>query len=711
LSPNSDSDQTLFTGVHVTETNSKPTIRVALAGNPNSGKTTVFNALTGARHHVANYPGVTVEKKEGTFETDSARVRVVDLPGTYSISAYSLEERVARDYLFDEQPDVVVDVIDASNIERHLYLTVQLIEMRVPLVLAFNMSDIARGRGLEFDLTQLEILLGARIVPLVASKGQGIAELVQAIVETSQHKRPTPVTVRYGGEVDKELDKLESVVAGASSHLPSVYPVRWLGLKLLEEDSQVGEWFNDPAVLEQAQASRSHVKKVYGDSADIIVADRRYGFISGACQETIKNTIHLRHDFSDLVDKVLTNRFLGLPIFGLLMFAVFYLTFTVAAWPMRGLEIAFDQMSRFVLAAWPEGVLLPVRSLLVDGIISGVGGVVIFLPNILLLFLGIAVLEDTGYMARAAFLMDRIMHKIGLHGKSFIPMLIGFGCSVPAIMATRILENRRNRLATMMVMPLMSCGARLTIYALLIPAFFAPAWRGPMMFLIYIIGIVLAIVAVKVLRLTIFRGETVPFVMELPPYRMPTLKGLTIHMWDRAWMYLKKAGTVILLLSIVLWAMISYPNLPEERADGLEDAQRQSAALQYSVAGKIGKALEPVIRPLGFDWKIGTALIGAGLAKEVFVSQLSIVYAVGGDESDENLEVLRQRLRADYSPLQGFCIMLFCLITAPCIATVVITRRESGAWSWAIFQYVGLTALAYVVTLVVYQSGRLVMSL
>jgi len=686
-------------------------IRVALAGNPNSGKTTVFNALTGARHHVANYPGVTVEKKEGTFEMDAARVTVVDLPGTYSISAYSLEERVARDFLFDEQPDVVVDVIDASNIERHLYLTVQLIEMRVPLVLAFNMSDIARSRGLEFDLQQLEILLGARIVPLVASKGQGIGDLMQAVAETAQQKCPAPVVVRYGGEVDKELDKIEAIVAGASAHLRSVYPVRWLALKLLEEDSQVCEWFADPAVLEQAEASRAHLKKVYGDSADIIVADRRYGFISGACQETIRNTIHLRHDFSDLVDKVLTNRFLGLPIFGLLMFLVFYLTFTAAALPMRGLEIVFDQLGRFVLAAWPEGTLLPLRSLLVDGIISGVGGVVIFLPNILLLFLGIAILEDTGYMARAAFLMDRIMHKIGLHGKSFIPMLIGFGCSVPAIMATRILENRRNRLATMMVLPLMSCGARLTIYALLIPAFFAPVWRGPMMFLIYIIGIVLAIVAVKALRLTVFRGETVPFVMELPPYRVPTLKGLTIHMWDRAWMYLKKAGTVILMLSIVLWAMISYPKLPEERVQGLDEPQRQSAALQYSIAGKIGKAVEPIIRPLGFDWKIGTALIGAGLAKEVFVSQLSIVYAVGADESDENLEVLRQRLREDYSPLQGFCIMLFCLITAPCVATVAITRRESGAWSWAAFQYFGLTALAYVVTLAVYQSGRLIMSL
>jgi ferrous iron transport protein B len=693
------------------QTNPNPTIRVALAGNPNSGKTTVFNALTGAHHHVANYPGVTVEKKEGACDIGQIHAVIVDLPGTYSISAYSIEERVARDYLFEEQPDVVVDVIDASNLERNLYLSVQLIEMRVPLVLAFNMSDVAKSRGLEFDLKQLEILLGARIVPMVASRGQGIDELKQAIVETARFNRLTPVTVSYGREVDTELEKIEKSLIDRSVELPAVYPIRWASLKLLEEDAQISEAIKDPGVLEQVRLSQSHLRKVFGDSADIIVADRRYGFISGACQETTKNTIHLRHDFSDMVDKVLTNRYLGLPIFGLLMFLVFYLTFSVAAWPMRGLEIVFDRIRLLILMGWPAQTLLPLRSLIVDGIISGVGGVIIFLPNILLLFLGIAILEDTGYMARAAFLMDRIMHKIGLHGKSFIPMLIGFGCSVPAIMATRILENRRNRLTTMLVMPLMSCGARLTIYALLIPAFFSPALRGPMMFLIYMIGIVLAIVCIKMLRLTLFHGETVPFVMELPPYRMPTFKGLSIHMWDRAWMYLKKAGTVILMLSIILWVLISYPALPADQQQAhLTPAERQSAELQYSIAGRIGRAVEPLIQPLGFDWKIGTALIGAGLAKEVFVSQLSIVYAVGG-ESDENLEVLRQKLRQDYSPLQGFCIMLFCLITAPCIATVVITRRESGAWKWAFLQYFGLTMLAYLITLAVYQSGRLLLSL
>ncbi|MCE5184599.1 MAG: ferrous iron transport protein B [Planctomycetaceae bacterium] len=684
------------------------TIRVALAGNPNSGKTTVFNALTGARHHVANYPGVTVEKKEGTITVGDMHVTIVDLPGTYSLSAYSVEERVARDYLFSEKPDVVVDVLDASNLERHLYLAVQLMEMHVPLILAFNMSDIARSSGLEFDYKQLEILLGARIVPMVASRGEGMQELMQAVIETFGQKAWAGVSVRYGGEVDAELDNIVKVLLEQKEQLPKSYPVRWLALKLLEEDPEICQLLNIPRIIEQAVLSRMHLRKVFGDSPDILVADRRYGFISGACQEAVKHTFHLRHDFSDLADKLLMHRYLGLPIFAAMMFLVFYLTFAAAAWPMRGLEFLFAKLGCAVAQAWPEHWLLPLKSLIVDGVVSGVGGVVIFLPNILLLFLSIAILEDTGYMARAAFLMDRIMHKIGLHGKSFIPMLIGFGCSVPAIMATRILENRRNRLATIMVMPLISCGARITIYALLIPAFFAPALRGPMMFLIYIIGIVLAIICIKLLRLTVFKGETIPFVMELPPYRLPTLKGLSIHMWQRAWMYLQKAGTVILMLSIILWALISYPVLPDNEQMALTDAQRQSAALQYSVAGRIGRAMEPLIKPLGFDWKIGTALIGAGAAKEVFVSQLSIVYAVGG-ESDENLQVLREKLRQDYSPLQGFCIMLFCLITAPCLATVVITRRESGAWKWALLQYGGLTLMAYVITLLVYQAGRLLL--
>jgi len=385
------------------------------------------------------------------------------------------------------------------------------------------------------------------------------------------------------------------------------------------------------------------------------------------------------------------------------MFLVFLLTFKIAGYPMGWLEHLFGWAGGVVLSLWPAGSESWVMSLLVDGIIAGVGGVIIFLPNILLLFLAIAILEDSGYMARAAFVMDHIMHKIGLHGKSFIPMLIGFGCSIPAIMGTRILENRRNRFTTIMIIPLMSCSARWMIYALIIPAFFPAKWRGPVLWLIYLIGILLAVVCAKILRLTVFRGETTPFVMELPPYRMPTFKSVCIHMWQRGWMFLKKAGTIILAVSIILWAAGSYPKPAAESLAGLNAEQAHQARLEYSAIGRIGRAIEPVIKPLGFDWKIGTALIGATAAKEVFVAQLGIIYAVGGE--DESSLTLREKLQANYTPLTGFCIMLFCLISAPCIAAIAATKAETNSWGWALFQFTGLTALAYAVTLTVYQLG------
>lgn len=689
---------------------------MALAGNPNSGKTTVFNALVGTRHHVANYPGVTVEKKEGVCRHKDCQLTTVDLPGTYSLTAYSTEELVARHFIFREHPDVVVDILDASNLERHLYLATQLMEMQVPLILVFNMSDVAESQGLVFDLKQMEVLLGVRIVHMVASKKKGVNDLLAMILETVGSDVSTaPLRIHYGDEIEEELTKIEALLNQHECTFPEKYPLRWIALKLLEADAEVSGWVSRENIQEQIAHSREHLKTIFGDTPEILIAERRYGFISGACQETVKNVVEahhdvsntdkvkVRHDISDKIDAVLTNRYAGLPIFAVLMYLVFYLTFKFGQYPMDWLEHFFAWLSAEVYHFWPDGRLLALRSLIIDGVIGGVGGVVVFLPNILFLFLGIAFLEDTGYMARAAFVMDRIMHKIGLHGKSFIPMLIGFGCSVPAIMATRILENRRNRLATMLVIPLMSCGARIAIYSLFVAAFFPEHLQGPMMFLIYIIGIVLAIGCIQVLRKSLLKGETIPFVMELPPYRMPTTKGLLIHMWDRGWMYLKKAGTVILMISIVLWAAISYPKPAAEKLAGLSDAEQQSVTLQSSVAGQIGKAIEPVIRPLGFDWKIGTALIGASAAKEVFVSQLSIIYSLG--DSAEDTAALQQHLRRDYTPLQGFCVMLFCLITAPCVATVAITWKESGTWKWAVFQYLGLTLLAYVITLCVYQSG------
>jgi len=679
----------------MTETVKK--ITVALAGNPNSGKTTIFNSLTGMRQHVGNWPGVTVEKKQGRCRYQNYDMDIIDLPGTYSLTAYSVEELVARNFIVEQKPDIVVDVIDASNVERNLYLAVQLMELNVPLVLAFNMSDIARRRGLVFDIEKLSILLGTKIVQTIGNKQQGIDELLKAVVETVHQQNNYAAGIKYGEEIEDELEKLLHKLQ-AEKKLLEKYDGGWIAIKLLEQDEEILKQIQNPETLETVQNSVKHLQTIFGEEPEIIIADRRYGFISGACQEAVKNTIETRHSRSDMIDAVITHRLFGLPIFIILMYIVFDLTFRVGKYPMAALEYLFSLLSRFIAGAWPAGQESLIKSLLIDGVIGGVGGVLVFLPNILLLFMAIAILEDTGYMARAAFVTDRIMHKIGLHGKSFIPMLIGFGCTVPAIMACRILENRRNRITTMLVLPLFSCGARITIYALFIPAFFAPKWRGAMMLLIYFVGIALAVISAKILRSTLLKGETIPFVMELPPYRMPTLLAVLIHMWERGWLYLKKAGTVILAISIVLWFAGNFPRPAKE----IEPQAAGQKKLEYSIIGHVGTVLEPVFKPLGFDRKVVTALIGAVAAKEVFVAQMSITYAIS---EHEDISVLQKRLRADYTPLQAFCIMLFCLISAPCIATLAVTRAETGRWGWAVFQWAGLTALAYVITLVVYQVG------
>ncbi len=703
----------------------RKTITIALTGNPNSGKTTVFNNLTGQRQHVGNYPGVTVELKEGRARCDERDVRVVDLPGTYSLTARTLDERVARDFIIKRQPDVVVDIVDASNIERNLYLATQLIELGVPLVVALNMSDAAKTAGIEFDLEKLSQLLGVPIVPTVGHKNQGTQDLLAAAVTTAE-KRDSyhPVPVHYGPEIDSEIEKIEALLGQTRPDLLEQTPGRWLATKLLEGDQDVREKVEADGILSAVDESTAHLERMLGDHPEIVMADRRYGFISGACQEAIRSTIERRHNLSDQIDAILTHRVLGLPIFLALMYGVFEFTFTLGDPPMRWIELGTSWLGGVVSGWWPAGAENPLKSLLVDGIIGGVGGVIVFLPNILLLFLAIAVLEDTGYMARGAFIMDRLMHRIGLHGKSFVPMLIGFGCSVPAIMATRTLEGRRDRLTTMLVIPLISCGARLPIYALIIPAFFPGRWQGPMLWIIYVIGIAMAIGAARLLRATLFRGPSTPFVMELPPYRMPPFRSVLTHMWQRGWLYLRKAGTIILAVSIIMWFITSYPKKygPDSDYAAAETHREQMAAspaqpsvqpeqstqseqLAYSIAGRVGHAIEPALKLMGFDWRIGTALIGAFAAKEVFVAQMGIVYSLG--EVDQTSAALRDKLQANYSPLTAFCIMLFCLIGAPCMATVAITRSESGSWGWALLQWGGLTLLAFAVTTMVYQVGRL----
>jgi len=688
-------------------------IRIALAGNPNSGKTTIFNAITGARQHVANYPGVTVEKKEGLARRDGVEITVIDLPGTYSLTAYSLEEIVARNFLVDEKPDAVINIIDASNLERNLYLTVQLMELGLPLVVALNMMDVAAERGLKIDVAHLSALMGVPIVPTVGTKSEGVTELIDASIAVALGRLSSkPAAVKYGTEVEEEVAKVQAALA-PDAHRLGKYSPRWLAVKMLEEDEeavrQVGAVLPGAGeALSQAKKSGEHIRAIAGDDPEIVLADRRYGFISGACQESVVSTAESQHLLSDKIDVVVTHRALGIPILLALMYVVFYFAFRAANAPGNWIGAALGWVSGLVRAAVPASPYHPanLQSLIVDGVIGGAGSVIAFLPNVMVLFFAIAVLENSGYMARAAFVMDHLMHKMGLHGKSFIPMVIGFGCSVPAVMSTRIIENRLGRLTTMMVIPLVSCGARLPVYALLIPAFFAPRWRAGVLWFIYVFGIVLAVAIARLLRGTLLRGESHPLVMELPPYRMPTLKGLLIHTWERSWLYVKKAGTVILAASVLLWFAAHWPAPPEKglAAAGTKE-QANALVLSGSLVGRVGRAMEPAIRPIGFDWRVGTAFLGATAAKEIFISQMGIVFSVG--ESADTAAELRGKLAAEYSPASGFAMLLFTLIATPCVATVVVTRRESGSWKWALLQWGGLTLVGYLAALLFYQLAAL----
>ena len=617
---------------------------------------------------------------------------------------------------------MVVDVVDATNFERSLYFTSQLVELGVRLVLVLNMSDRAHDSGQVLDLAMIRERLSCEVVETVASRGEGIAELRDAILRVAA--RPAcALTVDYGDEINAAVDAVAALVVADGAGRMHPWSDRWVAQKLLEGDADaralIARHHPDAggAIAEKVRQIRQGMEGHHGGAMPDLMAEQRYGFAAGLYREVVRKEPIDRRRLSERVDNVVLNRWLGIPLFLALMYAVFSLVFTLGEPPMGWIEEGVGWLGAFVAERWPAALGTDLRSLVVDGVIEGVGGVLVFLPTIVLLFMGIALMEDTGYMARAAFLMDRLMHRIGLHGKSFIPMVIGFGCTVPAIMATRTLEHRRDRLATMMVLPLMSCGAKLTIYSLFIPAFFPEEWRAEVLWGVYVFGVLLAIVVVKLLRSTVLRGESAPFVMELPPYRMPTLKGVLIHMWERAKLYVRKAGTVILAISIVMWALASYPKLPNDSVPATSDsgvsavagdseAELEARALGYSVAGRIGGALEPVMKPLGFDWRISTALLGSFAAKEVFVSQLGIVFSMG--EADESSFSLREELKKHYTPLIGLCVIIFSLIATPCMATVAVMRRESGGWLWAAVQFFGLTALAYAITFVVYQTGRLI---
>ncbi len=684
---------------------------VTLAGNPNSGKTSLFNALTGALQHVGNYPGVTVERKEGRRRHRGLDLRITDLPGTYSLATNSLEERIARDVLVTEHPDVTVSVVDASNLDRNLYLTVQLLELGLPVVVALNMIDVAESRGAAIDTKTLSELLRSPVVKTVARRGEGVVGLLDAIHDRSAFPAPSEFRIDYGPDIESEIDWLDGLIAMAD---PTIAPVprRGLAVALLEGVDSDRTKGLGAGILTSARQAADRLERLLGDTMDILIAERRHGAATGLAKQVTRTSSLIRRDLTDLIDRVLVNRVLGMPIFLATMYALFWVTFAVAEPPMTWIEAGFGWLGNVVGGLWPAGADSILRSLVVDGVIGGVGGVLVFLPNIVLLFLAISLLEDSGYMARAAFVMDRVMKTVGLHGKSFIPMLLGFGCSIPAIMATRTIESRRARLTTMLIIPLMSCSARLPIYALIIPAFFATQWRASVLWIMYLIGITLAMAAAWVLRTTLFAGGGLPFIMELPPYRLPTARSVAHHVAGRSWLYIRKAGTIILGISMVMWTLAAFPELDPAKVaadrgvsvEELTEGDIATAQLDHSLVGRIGHAMAPLIAPMGFDWRIGTALVGAFAAKEVFVAQMGIVYSVESPD-DRGAARLRERLRSDYTPLVGFCVMLFALIATPCMATVAVTRRESGSWGWAALQFFGLTILAWVLTVTTYQLG------
>lgn len=671
------------------------TITVALAGNPNSGKTTVFNQLTGARQHVGNWPGVTVEKKEGLFQRDGRRATIVDLPGTYSLTAYSLEEVIARDFIVEEKPDVVIHIVDASNLERNLYLTTQLLELGARVVVALNMSDVAESRGDRIDVAKMAQLLGCPVVPTVGHRGEGIEELMEAAFQVAAQPPPEELPhLHYEPEVEEEVTRLVALMA-ADPSLAERYPLRWLAVKLLEGDENVAEKVRslsaDGAKLSgAADESRRHLETIIGDDVEMVIADSRYGFIRGVDQEAVERAPGDRLTLSDQIDKVVTHRVLSLPIFLGLMWVTFQLTFTLGGRGADWIDAGIGWLGQQVAALLPEG---PVQSLVVDGLIAGVGSVLVFLPNILLLFFMISLLEDSGYLARAAFIMDRIMHQLGLHGKSFIPLLIGFGCNVPAIMATRTLETRKDRLLTILITPLMSCSARLPIYVLLAGAFF-PERGAAVILSLYLLGIVLAILMGKVFRHFLFPGEDLPLVMELPPYRWPTLKGTALHVWERGGLFVKRAGTIILAGSAMMWFLGTFPW-------GVAYASEQS------YAGQLGHLLAPLVRPLGFDWKVAVALFFGFVAKEVVVTTLGILYGFGGEEVTEEHPGLKATLQGAMTPLVAYAFMVCSLIYVPCLATVAVIRRETGSWKWTAFAVGYGLVLAWIVTFLVYRGGLL----
>ena len=713
------------------------TINVALVGNPNCGKTSLFNIASGAHEHVGNYSGVTVDAKEGFFDFQGYHFRIVDLPGTYSLSAYTPEELYVRKHIIEETPDVIINVADSSNLERNFYLTTQLIDMNVRMVIALNMYDELEASGNKLDYTQLSQLIGVPMVPTVCRRGEGVDKLFHVIIgiyeggdflsqkgeirseiledlrdwhktyvpdhEFGSHKeeedaRPRGymrhIHINHGPELERSIEEVKKAIS-QNEDIRHKYSTRFLSIKLLENDREIENFIstlpNGKEIIAIRNKETLRIRKVMNEDSEQAITDAKYGFITGALKETFTDNHLEKEQTTRVIDSIVTHRIWGYPIFFLFLYIMFEGTFVLGDYPMQGIEWLVDQLGNLIRNNMAEG---PLKDLLIDGIIGGVGGVIVFLPNILILYFFISILEDSGYMARAAFIMDKIMHRMGLHGKSFIPLIMGFGCNVPAIMATRTIEDRKSRLITMLVNPLMSCSARLPIYLVMIGAFF-PNCASFMLLCIYTAGILLAVIMARIFSKFLVKGEDSPFVMELPPYRMPTSKSIMRHTWEKGAQYLKKMGGIIMIASIIIWFLGYYP-----RHDAHESVAEQQ---ENSYIGQIGKAIEPVIKPLGFDWKLGIGLISGVGAKELVVSTLGVLYTNEGDVENVNLSN-----RIPITPLVALAYMLFVLIYFPCIATFAAIKQESGSWKWAIFTAGYTTGLAWLVAFTVFQIGSLI---
>ena len=682
-------------------------IKVALVGNPNCGKTSLFNIASGSHEHVGNYSGVTVDAKEGTFEYGGYKFVIVDLPGTYSLSAYSPEELYVRKNLVEDMPDVVINVVDASNLQRNLYLTTQLIDMNLRVVMAMNMYDELKAKGGNLDIRQLGYLLGMPVVPTVSRSGEGIDRLFDTVIkiyENTDARLARHIHINHGVEIEQSIDRIKLLLQ-KDPEIRYQYSTRYLAIKYLENDSEVEKVVealpNRDEIIAARFEEHKRIEGLLKSGLESAIVDSKYAFIQGALAETYKPdpTKRRRRTVTDKIDSIVTNKWLAFPIFFILLYIVFDATFTVGEHPMRWIEGLVGYFAAFVSTTMADGWL---KDLVVDGIIGGVGSVLVFLPNILILYLFISLLEDSGYMARAAFIMDRLMHKIGLHGKSFIPMIMGFGCNVPAIMATRTIESRKSRLITMLIIPFMSCAGRMPVYILIAGAFF-PSRAGLVLLFLYALGIVLAVLAARVMS-RFFKDDDLPFVMELPPYRVPTAKSVFRHTWEKGKQYLQKMSGIILICSMVIWFLGYFPN--HNAYDSVKEQQ------EHSFIGYIGKAIEPVLEPLGFDWRMGVGIVSGVGAKELVVSTLGVMYsddvpeAVEGDAGTTRLQ---RALTGSVTPAAALAYMVFILLYFPCIATFVAIKNESGKWKWAIITAVYTILIAWVAAFITFRLASLFM--